>query len=595
MQQIDVNAAEAERHLAAARACWRQQKYPEAEAECHAVLRTDPANAEALLLVGRVLHVSGRSGLALPFLTRAVALNPGSARFWRAFARLQIDLGGYDDAFEAARRASELEASHAGNDLLCGLLHLETFRSNEAIRAFERALEKRPDSLEAILGLATGLARQGRIPEAALLLRRSIEEHPGFAAGASMLLFLSHLLPGLTDVDVAAATRTWVRAAGLDIDREPSPFLNSRDPGKRLRLGYVSGDFRSHPVGLFLLPALEHRDRDRFEVFCYSNGSTVDAHTRRIRELADGWRILVGTRDERAAEIIRADGIDLLVDLSGHTALNRLALFGLRPAPVQAHWIGYFGTTGVPAIGSLVADPHVVPAGSEAHYVERIERMPHDFLCFRPRAEWALEDPPSRARGYVTFGCFNRAVKINGDVAALWAEILRRVPGSRLMLKCDEFRDADAIERYGEMLESAGIDRSRTVLEGSSPFEEYIRLHGEIDVMLDPFPFNGGTTTIDALWMGVPVVSLAGDRFASRMGRSHLTAVGLADLVADSASEYVRIAAELALDPGRLLHLRRSIRGMMLGSPLCDGPGYTRALEAIYRGMWARWCESEPA
>jgi predicted O-linked N-acetylglucosamine transferase (SPINDLY family) len=309
----------------------------------------------------------------------------------------------------------------------------------------------------------------------------------------------------------------------------------------------------------------------------------------------DHWRTVVGVTDAVLADVVRRDGIDILVDLSGHTGGHRLAMFARKPAPVQVSWAGYFDTTGLEAIDYILLDRYVCPEGDERLYSERVVRLPDGYLCYAPQSTQAVAPLPAPSRGYVTFGCFNKVSKVTPQVVALWSRILHGMPAARLCLKDTALDDRTVCERYTRLFADQGIGSERLTLLGRTPYQEYLETYGQIDIALDPFPFNGGTTTIESLWMGVPVVTLAGDRFVGRMGVSHLSNVGLSELITDSPDVYVQTALRLASDLRGLESIRAGLRGRISTSPLCDGERFTRALERVYRDIWRVWCSAEPA
>jgi predicted O-linked N-acetylglucosamine transferase (SPINDLY family) len=406
------------------------------------------------------------------------------------------------------------------------------------------------------------------------------------------LLLTQHYSNSISNAELFAAARRF--GESFEGKATARIFANDRTPARRLRIGYVSGDFLQHPVGFLLARVLEAHDRGAVEIFCYANDAKVDDMTNRLRGAADHWRSIVGVSNADAAALIQRDGIDLLVDLSGHTAKNRLPLFALRAAPVQVAWLGYFGTTGLGAMDYLLMDEAAVPRGEERWYTEAVIRLPHGRFCYAPPDyASAPAEPPSIRRGYATFGSFNNIAKLGPDVVSLWAGVLRATPGSRLLLKWQSLDDDNERRRLGEAFLAAGLAPERLELQGFSPHAEMLAQYGAIDIALDPFPFGGGLTSCEALWMGVPVVTLPGDRPASRQSVGFLDHVGLNDCVARSPAEYVECAAALAADSARLTALRRSLRSRMTASPLCNGALFTPTLEAAFREMWRRWCAGE--
>jgi predicted O-linked N-acetylglucosamine transferase (SPINDLY family) len=377
--------------------------------------------------------------------------------------------------------------------------------------------------------------------------------------------------------------------------RHRQPFTNQSDPERRIRVGYVSSDFRRHPVGFFLQPVLNSHDRAQVEVFCYSSHPQTDDLTEQLRSRADGWRTIASSDDDAAAELIRSDAIDILVDLGGHSGFNRLPTFARKPAPIQASWLGYADTTGLPNIDYLISDRFVCPEQEDGAVVEQVVRLPEAFLCYTPPEDAPPVPPlPALSRGHVTFGCFNNIAKVTPDVIRLWAEILRAVPESRLFLKTRSLGEHSVRSRYASLFAHHEVSPERVVFEGASPRADYLAAYGRVDIALDPFPFNGGTTTLDALWMGVPVISLQGDRPVCRLGASHLSAAGCGDLVVRSPQDYLQKAVALASDVRQLSHLRAALRRQVLDSPICDSSRFTRGLEKAYRAMWHGWCRQAP-
>jgi protein O-GlcNAc transferase len=408
-----------------------------------------------------------------------------------------------------------------------------------------------------------------------------------FEARSNLLMTL-HSLPQVSVADILETARAY----GAELPRRPAPaFRNSADPGRRLRIGYVSADLREHPVGFFLDAILASHHEARVETVLYSDMAYSDAQTERLRSLAGDWRVIAGVSDDEAARRIAADGIDILVDLAGHTGSNRLSLFGMRAAPVQASWLGYFGTTGVPAMDYVLADGVVLPAGDEAVFTEAPVRLPAPYLCWTPpRSAVEAATFPGLAQSAVTFGCFNNRAKITDEVVAVWAKILSRVAGSTLFLKSWSLADAGNRQGLIDAFDGHGIAAGRLIFEGLSSREEGLAAYNRVDIALDPFPFGGCTTTADTLWMGVPVVTMAGARWSGRMSQTILKAVGLEDWVAPDRDAYVEMAARAASDLAALAPLRSGLRDRVTASPFCDGPALTRNLEAAYRAMWADWC-----
>lgn len=468
-------------------------------------------------------------------------------------------------------------------------------RLDETVRCWNRAIRLEPQQ-GAGLWFNLGVVRQmrGEAAEAAAVFGRAEALMPDDPRVASQrLLCLNYLdLPG--ERLLAEHRRFDERFGGA---RKPAvPHANRPDPEKRLRIGYLSVEFREHLGAYFLTPLFEAADRGRFEIVCYSilPDSHADAHTARFRAQADGWRSVGHLDDEGLAAQIRADGIDILVDLAGHSGLNRLPMLALRPAPVQVTWLGYPNGTGMASVDYRIVDPVSDPIGpTDGHAVETLVRLPAPFLCFRPPASAPPVVPlPAGATGAVTFGSFNKLSKITDGTVALWAEVLRRVPGARLLLKDRPLSDAGTVAMVRARFAAAGIDPARLELVGFiKDGAGHLAAYNRIDIALDPHPYNGTITTCDTLWMGAPLVTLAGGRHAARVGASLMTAIGLPELVAATPDRYAAIAAELAGDLSRLMRLRMGMRERVRTSALCDEARFMRNLETAYRLMWRRWCD----
>jgi protein O-GlcNAc transferase len=369
--------------------------------------------------------------------------------------------------------------------------------------------------------------------------------------------------------------------------------VGDKNPDKRLRIGYVSADLRSHSVAFFLESILAARNQREFEVLCYSNSVAADTTTARLRALVDGWRDIAGLDDEQAAALIRSDAIDILVDLAGHTKANRLPLFTRKPAPIQITYLGYPDTTGIEAIDYRLTDEWADPPGQTEHlHSEQLVRLPDGFLCYQPPSSCPPVGPlPLLLSGRVTFGSFNNLAKVSPTVIGYWAAILAAVPGSRLLLKSKALADSGTRKYIHQQFCAHGIEAGRVELVGWTPARvDHMALYSEVDVALDTFPYHGATTTCEALWMGVPVVTLAGPVHVSRVGVSLLHAAGLAELIAESPQEYARKAAELVADTGRLAALRGDLRERLRASRLTDAQRITASIEVAYRDMWRRFC-----
>jgi protein O-GlcNAc transferase len=492
-----------------------------------------------------------RAGADLPALREAVARAPGDAgASWRLVGALTASEE-YESARDEAERLVRLAPGLAEAHVNLGHVQRNLGSLREALESYRCALAIDPGHVEARSSLL-------------LALNYSTEHSPGE-------IFSEHLAFGERCGPVPAA---------------PAP-----DPAwpRRLRIGYVSPDFRSHVVTCFMLPALARHDRERFEIFCYYTYPEADSVTHFLRPLVEHWSDCAHLSDADLAARIRADRIDILVDLAGHMACQRLNVFAQRPAPVQATYLGYPNTTGLAAVDYRIGDAWVDPPGeSDRYYTEHVARLGRSFLCYRPGPDIheVVRLPASRA-GRVTFGCFSNFQKLSDPFFATAARVLVAVPGSRLLLKARPLASHQVADAVRARFAAAGIGADRLVLRGWSPkAEDHLREYREVDIALDSFPYNGTTTTCEAMWMGAPVITLRGDRHAGRVGASLLTAVGLPGQVARDTDEYVRIAAGLAADLQKLADLRAGMRDRLRQSPLMDELGFTRELERCYEVMW---------
>lgn len=559
-------------------------------------LRIDDGLPELHNNLGNALRNRGESERAIACYGKAIKLRPKFAAAHNNLGNVLKDQGRLEQALAAYRQALAINPRFAEAHNNLGNTARDMGRLLEAEAAYRQALALKPDSVEALNNLGSVLKDCGRLTDALAALRRAMAQRPDFVTAHQNYLMNIQYDPDTTPETSLEAHRAFDRAFAAPLAAEIRPHANVPDPARRLRIGYVSGDFGHHPVGRFLGPVLPAHDRSQFEIVAYSDRLNEDEITAALRAGCDRWRRIVGIGDSALAERIRSDGIDILVDLSGHTADNRLLAFARKPAPVQASWAGYVGTTGLSTMDYLISDARETPAGSERFYTERILRLPDCYVCFAPPTYAPAVGPlPASATRHVTFGCFNNLAKLNAGVIALWARLLKRLPDARLVLKTHQLSDPAMRGLCASWFAAEGIAPARLELQGKSPHRALLEQYNRIDIALDPFPYSGGLTTLESLWMGVPVVTLGGERFAARHAVSHLTAAGLADLVADGPGSYLEIAAGLAADLPRLAALRSGLRERMARSPLLDGPRFTRNLESAYRRIWRDWCERQAA
>ena len=614
----------------------------EAAGLCRGLLSRDPDNVEACFLLGNIAFRAKEWGMAISrfreacrldranpvllnnlglallegtlsrdavagasledaalVLEEAVALRPDYVTAWKNLGivrREQGDNAGAHFCFEQGVATAPNDASLWLNK---GALYTSSYHFDLAIECYRRILRLDPDDPAEMLNrLATLYCYIGKIAESVEAFERAEAVAPvreQKRAYGMNRLFTLHYLPDITPEEIARAHREW---GNTYFSATPSPcFENNPDPQRRLKVGYVSPDLRMNAVSFFIQPVLAAHDPSRVEVFCYADVSKPDEVTRQLREKHPViWRDISGLSDDEALRMIRLDRIDILVDLTGHGGANRLPLFGLRPAPVQVTWIGYPDTTGLPTMDYRITDAKADPPGmTEDFHTEELVRLPRSFLCYNPGGDFPPEGPlPLLLNGAATFGTMSNFSKINAPLLDIWCEILGQVPGSRLVLR---YRGQEWERVHGELcghLENKGIEGERLLLLGHarSVVEQMLAYH-MIDIGLDTFPYNGTTTTCEALYMGVPVVTLAGRSHVARVGASLLETVGLPDLVAETAGEYVEKAVMLAKDMRRLLELRKELRQMVKSSPLTDNITFTAQVEIVYRKMWQRWCREQ--
>ena len=568
----------------------------EAAAAFARVIALRPGDAGACNNLGFVRREQGRLVEAEAAHRQALAISADDALAHHGLGRALQDQGRSADAEASLRRALALKPGdpEVHNDLGATLQHQG--RPSEAVASYRQAITLKPDFAEAFNNLAGALHDQGEPDEAVAHYDRALSLKPDAGQAASNRLYCLAYGSGVSAEALADQHRAWGQRYG-GVPR-PSAYLNDRDHERRIRIGYVSGDFRAHSVAYFLEPLLRAHDRAAVELFAYAETSRPDRVTERLMGLCDHWRFTVGVTDEALAERIRADRIDILIDLAGHTAGSRLGVFARKPAPVQATWLGYPNTTGLDAIDYRIVDAVTDPPGvADALATEALVRLDGGFLCYAPLAEAPeVAPPPSLSGAPLTFGSFNNPAKLSDETVVIWAKLLERVPEARLKLKGNVLADPVARARCEARFAAAGLDPTRLLLQGWTPdLDSHLRAYEQVDIGLDPFPYNGTTTTCEAMWMGVPVVTLAGTRHSGRVGASLLTRVGLDALIAPDTDAYIEIAASLAADPTRLGTLRADLRPRMAASRLCDGPAFARSFEAALRGMWRRWCAGEAA
>ena len=595
-------------------------RWSDAAASLRTAVSLSPDHAGAHGLLGAALRHQGLLDEALVVFRATVALSPLSPPAWCNHGaalmekgcwaeavivfRTALDLndrdpdihtnlgtalaaaGRVDEALAAFLEAIRLRPEHilAHNNL--GNLHLACHRPDEASKAFRMALALDPERAELQSNLGNALRAGGRIDEAIGCYRKTLRKSKNHEVAASNLLLSLHYSQQYDGRAILEEHHIWQRSLAGRV-RSFRDHANFPDPVRKLKIGFVSPDFCNHPVARFLLPLLESHDRSAVEVHVYSCGRLKDGWTGKLRSLADGWHDISGVPDDEAASAIREDRIDVLVDLALHSAGNRLRLFAIKPAPVQITWLAYAGTSGLEAMDYRLSDPYLDPPGGEGHYSEKTIRLPHTYWCYRSSVDLVPGPPPVSRNHFVTFGCFNSFWKVNDDVVRLWVALLTEVPDARLHLHAPEGLHR---ERLLNVLRSENVQQDRCTFFPQASTDAYFDQLRGIDIALDPFPFGGGTSTFDALWMGVPVVTLSGRTAVGRGATSILSNLGMGECIASTPADYVRTAARLAGNTIYLKRCRDELRERMKVSPLMDGPAFARAFEAACRSGWQTWC-----
>ena len=546
--------------------------------------------------LGVVYQEIGELERAIAVLTRACAISPTYLEARNNLGIVYHEAGRLAEAMDAYRAALAIKPEYPEAMANLALVLEELGQTEQATELYRQSLAIRPEQGITRNNLANALREVGRIDESLAEYRQAETVMTEPWAGSNVL-FLLHTHPDWGAQQLLEEHLKWARRFADPLKPAELTYDNDPDPQRRIRIGYVSPDFNEHPVGRFLLPLLANRDRAGFEVYCYSGVRRPDDITSQFIRMADAWRKVNGLSDQRLADMIRQDRIDILVDLTMHSKDNRLLVLARKPAPVQVTYLAYPGTTGLSTIDYRLTDCYLdppstgsgqAPGQDDSLYTEKSVRLPRTYWCYV--APWQAPAPnalPALRNGYVTFGCLNNFSKISSVTWESWCELLGRVPNSRLLIYSREGTHRDRVRRQ---FDEAGVRPYRIDFVPRLPGPDYFLQYHKIDIALDPFPYPGGTTSCDALWMGVPVVSLAGQTAVSRGGASILSNVGLPQLLAQTRGQYVQIAADLAADLDQLSRLRATLRAQMQASPLMDASQFARDVEAAFRQMWQTWC-----
>jgi predicted O-linked N-acetylglucosamine transferase (SPINDLY family) len=591
-------------------------------------LSEKPDHPYALYYCAMLLNERGRAKKAIKMIKRALVNKPDFPKALYYLGGIHVEHGKLDDAVSCFRQVTSLmpdfffahydlgvvlgeqgeldEAIASYNQALkvkpdnymalynLGCALRDQGRLEESISIYRKALKVKPDAFESLYDQGSALQVQGSLDEAISIYRKALKVKPEDIKAHNSFIFTLYYMSDITQEEIYHESLLWSeRFAQI----KPGKHENDLRSDRRLRVGYVSPDFRMHSVFYFIEPVIKAHDREKVEVFCYANVEIQDQDqaTRHLQALAEHWISIIGKSDEEIVTRIKKDKIDILVDLAGFTNNNSLTVFARKPAPIQVTWLGCPNTTGLQTMDYRLTDAIADPLdGEDRFYSEELIRLDHGFLCYNPFLSVPeVNPPPCIDHNHVTFGSFNNLTKVTPEVIRVWAGILHAVPDSQLLLKASQFADEQTMKRFKEMFASHDIAHERLVMLKRTPSnEEHLGLYSKVDIGLDTFPYNGTTTTCEALWMGVPVVTLVGERHAGRVGASILKRVGLENLVASNVDQYIELARSLAADRDRLQEMRLNMRDRMQKSNLMDSELFTNHLEEVYRGMWDKYCES---
>jgi len=549
-----------------------------------------PDFAVAYYNLANALRINGLADEAITTYRQAIALRPDYAAAHNNLGDVLRSKGKFDEAIAMSQRAIALKPTDANAHFNMGNALRDNGQFDEAIVAYRQAIALRPDHADAHNNLGHVFKDRGQLDDAIAAYRKAVANAPGDPEVQSNLVYALYFHPAYTVRSIAEETHRWNQQHAESLSKFIEVHTNDRSPNRRLRVGYVSPDFRDHVVGRNLLQLLLHHDRSQFDITCYAHVLKPDAMTEQLHRQTDRWRDIVGLSDAQGVQQICEDQIDILIDLTLHMANNRLLIFAQKPAPVQVTYLAYAGSSGMSAMDYRLSDPHLDPPGTDLSvYTEKTIRLPRTYWCYQPGPAPAPATAPVRQNAFVTFGCLNNFAKVSSRALDEWAKILAAVPNSRMILHALPGEHAQGIARR---LEQAGVASRRMQFIGRQPWSAYVQTYSKIDIALDPFPYAGGITTLDGLWMGVPVVTLSGDTAVGRGGRSILSNLGLPELIAYDHEQYVQIAISLARDLDRINALRRDMRARMLASPLMDAAQFAHDVETAYRSMWHNWCKA---
>ena len=600
------------------------ERLQQAETIYRQVLELEPENSIALHLLGVVAYQVKNYDVASGFISKAIQISPNIPTFYNSLGNVHSDYGPQlDKAIECYKKVIALDSKFYEAHRNLGSVFWKQGKLTKAIKCYQRALALKPDFIDAIISLGIAFMDQGKLNQAIDCCQRALKLNPNSVEAHSNLSKVLHysgkvdeaiehyrlalqikpiaqvhsnLLLAMsysTKYDMAtifAEHKRFNEQHIVPLVDSVKSYPNERSFKRKLKIGYVSADFRDHPVAIFVEAILAQHDREQFEIFCYYSNLKGDSITQHLQQYVDHWLNCAGLPDENLAAQIQSDQIDILVDLAGHTAKNRLPVFARKPAPIQVTYLGYPNTTGLKVIDYRITDSYVVPPEAEEFNTETLVKLPNSYYCYYPNAATPpVSKLPATKNDYVVFGSFNNYAKLNSDTLSLWAKVLQAVPEAKLLVKATSLQTPTIQQDLRQRLLDLGIKSKRIILESPTPSPKHFQSYHRVDIGLDTYPFNGGTTTCEALWMGIPVVTLVGERQVSRMGLGILSTIGLTELIAYTPEKFVEICVKLAADIEHLDQLRMGMRERMRVSPLMDAPTFTRNIETAYRNMWEKW------
>jgi FkbM family methyltransferase len=552
----------------------------------------DPKNAGIAYRIGSIYFDQGDLKKARELYEITVKMEPTFIEAYLGQALIHLKVQEFPDAVAKIKEALEIDPNNRLSRIQLAVAYKDWGKYTDAIALNEQLLRENPKDGRLRINYALCLLEVGRFNDAEENYLRALKDSPDAPESLSNYLMGIHYNPERTKDEIFDAHLLWDEHFAPE-ERNKRPIPLNIDPNKKLKIGFISGGFRKHPVGWMITRAIENLPKDQFEVYGYNTHSMYDSLTMRIRKRCDKWTSVLGYTDKIVAKLIMEDEIDILVELSGHSAFNRLKTVALEPVPITIKWVGgLFNTTGLQSMDYLLTDNYESPVGEESYYTEKLVRMPDDYVCYEPpEYEIPVGNLPAHYKGYVTFGCFNNPSKLNDQLIEQWSDILHQVPGSKLFLKSKQYNTQSFVDQVTDMFTKNGIEKERIIFEGYAMHEDLLASYNQVDVALDPWPYSGGLTTCEALWMGVPVVTCAGPTFAGRHSVTHLSNSGNADWVTETWDDYKSKVIELVSDLDELQKIRAGLRDKLLMSPLCDGSRFGAHLSIAFREMWKQRIE----